>query len=86
MEMFTAATTMAIQTQLKRKMKRKMFLNDVRRNTFQSVHPTFTPLTTGLSIGTGMLFHTGPRLYAGGPGALLLSYSIVATILYAVLV
>jgi amino acid permease len=41
---------------------------------------------TGLSIGTGMLFHTGPRLYYGGPGALFLSYCLVATVVYAVLV
>jgi amino acid permease len=40
----------------------------------------------GLSMGTGMFFHTGPRLYYGGPGALFMSYCIVAAVLYAVLV
>jgi hypothetical protein len=67
---------------------RNLSSRGARRNTFPYVDlalPSNSNLL-GLCIGTGMLFHTGLRLYYGGPGALFMSYCIVATIVYAVLV
>lgn len=40
----------------------------------------------GLSIGSGLLYDSGPRLYYAGPVPLLIAYVFVGTILYSVMV
>jgi len=51
---------------------------------FKRRHAQYIPIC--LSIGTGMLFHTGYGLRDAGPAPLFLGYLIVATLLYAVLI
>jgi len=68
---------------------RNLSSRDGMPSTFQSVYsrpPALAPDLAGLSIGTGMLFLSGSRLGAGGPGALFVSYAIGSTVIYAVLV
>lgn len=43
-------------------------------------------LILGISMGTGVLYESGTYLWWGGPGSLLLSYVLMWTVLYCVMV